>query len=70
MKNHYEVIVGNIGIAYSGADFKTALKDYGEYKRQSKTSGLRASGETVTLFKNGDILYEHIGNIELQDFID
>jgi len=57
--SHYEVLVGNIGTVYSGPLFKQALQDYGEYKRQSMGGYGRASGEPVTLVKDGEPLYSH-----------
>lgn len=57
--SHYEVIVGNIGTVYEGPLFKQALKDYGEYKRQSKAYYGRAAGESVMLIKDGQPLYAH-----------
>jgi hypothetical protein len=34
------------------------VKDYNEYVRQSKAAYGRASGEPVTLFRNGEIVRE------------
>jgi hypothetical protein len=57
----YQVIVGNIGTVYDGNDYFEACKVYGEYKQQSKGVSGRASGEDVTLMKDDELLFEHIG---------
>lgn len=56
--SHYEVLVGNIGTVYSGPLFKQALKDYGEYKRQSIDNYGRAAGEPVILLQDGEPIME------------
>lgn len=50
----YEVIVGNIGIVYSGKDFKLACQHYDEYVAQSKSAIGRAGKENVTLMNDGE----------------
>lgn len=55
----YQVYVGNIGKVYDGPAYFTAKRDFDEYVRQSKADYGRAGGETVTLFKDGDIIEEH-----------
>lgn len=57
-QSNYEVLVGNIGTIYSGPDRKQALKDYGEYKRQSIKNYGRAAGEPVTLLQDGEPIME------------
>jgi hypothetical protein len=55
----YEVIVGNIGTVHTGPRRNThdgAEQVYAEYSRLVSTPGIRASGETVTLFKDGEIV--------------
>jgi hypothetical protein len=61
---HFEVVVGNIGTVYSGRDEAEAQKHYDEYVDQSKTGYGRAAGESVTMFRNGEIFKEHIGTQE------
>lgn len=63
-KKNYTVIVGNIGTVYNGGGKKTALKDYREYVEQSKSGRGRAGGESVTLFEDGFVIKEHIGENE------
>lgn len=63
----YEVVVGNIGTTYSGVLLKEALTHYSEYKSQSVNDYGRAAGEQVTLFKDGEPLYEHAGTLQPQD---
>ena len=58
MKNHYEVIVGNIGTVYGGHNYKSAYKDFREYSELALNGYGRCAGEEVTLFKNGEILHE------------
>ena len=71
MKANYTVIVGNIGTVYNAGNGKDATKVYNEYVRQSKQHYGKASGESVTMFKNDDeIVKEFIGAIDSQEFID
>jgi hypothetical protein len=61
----YEVIVGNIGTVYSGPRLREALEAYAEYARQSRDlKGCRAYGEDVTMFKDGEIVYQHAGHTQ------
>lgn len=57
----YEVIVGNIGTVHDGFNKAAALKDYTHYVTASKSPYGRASGEDVTLWRDGEIIKEHIG---------
>ena len=59
--NNYEVIVGNIGIVYSGSSKPDALHKYYTYMAQSKQLSGRASGEDVTLMANGHPIKEYDG---------
>jgi hypothetical protein len=67
MKTQYEVIVGNIGTVYSGSNGFEATKTYNQYIGQSKAPHGRASGETVTLFKNDEPYKEYIGSIDQKE---
>lgn len=58
MKNHYEVVCGNVGSVYSGSNLRAAKSMFRGYVTQSKTSGFRASGENVTLMGNGEPIKE------------
>jgi hypothetical protein len=57
----YEVIVGNIGLVYTGSNGFTANVVYGTYKRQSKEGRGRAAGEDVTALRDGEIFHEYTG---------
>ncbi len=59
-KTKYEVLVGNIGIVYSGSSKSDAMKDYNEYVRQSKTNKGRAGNEDVVLMVDGEPSKEYI----------
>lgn len=59
----YAVVVGNVGMVYSGDDCKTAHTTYSEYVKYSKAGHGRASGENVTMFHNGEIQKEFIGSL-------
>lgn len=60
----FQVIVGNIGTVTDTNLLREALKDYKEYKDQSKDGYGRAADESVTLMKNGEPWREHFGSIE------
>lgn len=61
MDDIYEVIVGNIGTTYCGADYQYAKRIYAEYVRQSRRGYGRAAYESVYLISasNGDTLQEY-----------
>jgi hypothetical protein len=59
---NYEVVVGNIGMVYSGSNASVARKKFATYVRASKSLGGRASGEDITLFKDDVIIKEWHGN--------
>lgn len=61
----FQVIVGNIGTVYDGSNFMVAQTCYTRYVKQSKLSGSRASGESVTLMHNNNIRSEY--NPQLED---
>jgi len=63
-KPFYEVIVQNIGKVYEGSNGFEANTEYQRYVGKSKRGEGRAAGEGVTLYKDGDILKEHIGEVE------
>lgn len=65
-QHDYEVVVGNVGTVYSGRSVTKAKAEYADYVRLSKAgapdgSAGRASGEDVTLFRDGEIWKEHVG---------
>ena len=60
---NYEVVVGNIGCVYYGEKLASANSAFKEYCKQSKESFGRASGESVVMMKDGEIIKEYIPNI-------
>lgn len=59
----YEIHVGNIGTIRCDG-WKDAQERYDEYVRQSReVSGSRAYGESVVMFRDGDIVREHYGHL-------
>ena len=63
MANVYEVIVGNIGTVYSGPNGFEAHTKFQVYAGQSKTGYGRASGEDVTIMRNGEPIKEYFGTL-------
>jgi hypothetical protein len=61
MTDKYEVIVGNIGMVYSGDNLKIALRTYREYCSLSLDGIGRAAYEDVTLLTDGEIDKHHDG---------
>jgi hypothetical protein len=54
----WTVVVGNIGEVYEGESESEAFAFFEDYSKQSKSAVGRASGEPVTLFKDGEIVDE------------
>ncbi len=63
----YDVIVGNIGTVYSGTNHRDARLHARTYIDQSKSERGRAGGESVTIFKNGEITEEYIGTHDKEE---
>ena len=61
--NTYSVLVGNVG-DIKCENMKKALTIFSLYVADSKSPGLRASGENVTLLRNDEPFKEYIGAIE------
>lgn len=59
--SQHEVLVGNIGTVYTGRSSAKALATFREYVGQSKTGRGRAGGESVTMFRDGQIVREYHG---------
>ena len=57
----WSVVVGNVGAVYEGSDKLTACECFEEYSALSRNGVGRASGEAVTLFKDGEIVEETAG---------
>jgi hypothetical protein len=51
---HYQVVVGNIGTVYDGTTEEIALASYDAYKLLSREPRGRASGEAVTVLRDGE----------------
>jgi hypothetical protein len=61
LRDHkYEVVVGNIGIVYSGFSLMQALEDFKRYVGYSKSGEGRCAYESVVMFQDGEITQEHI----------
>ena len=54
-EHYYEVIVGNLGSVYSGANRKKATETFRAYAKQSKAGYGRAAGEEVWLLADDEI---------------
>ena len=61
---NYEVVVGNVGMVYSGSSKKEADKKFDVYVLQSIRKLGRVSGENVTMFCDGEPCHEHVGSEE------
>lgn len=61
-KDRYEVVVGNIGTVYTGTSLIGATQKFNMYRKDSIERYGRASDVPVTLFKNGEVLQEHLGH--------
>ena len=58
----YSVVVSNIGIVADGLNNPIlARKEYGDWVKIAKTPNSRASGESVTLYRDGEPELEHSG---------
>jgi hypothetical protein len=55
----YRVVVGGIGIVYDGESVLEAKRQFRLFIRKSKTAGSSSAGESVTLFKNYEIINEY-----------
>jgi hypothetical protein len=60
----YQVIVGNIGTVYSGAQRPEAYRQFRRYQETSGDYG-RALGETVTMMVDGEIVKEYRPPVKL-----
>ncbi len=55
----YTLVVGGIGVVYDGESQSEAKRQFRLFMAESKTAGSRSSGESVTLFKNYEIIKEY-----------
>lgn len=65
--NEYMLIVGNIGTVYTGHNGFEANTLFQSYVSASHAKHGRASGEDVTLFKNGEPHREYIGRYSREE---
>jgi len=56
----YEVLVGNIGTVYHGKEEHIAYQIFNSYVWRSVQGLGRAANESVTLFKDDEIVNEHL----------
>lgn len=63
----YQVIVGNVGTVYNGESLKEAMELFDGYRTISKTEGSsRASGESVRLYHDDEIILEFVGYLDIE----
>ena len=58
-RNRFEVLVGNIGHVFCGTH-RESLNVFSEYRRQSRERYGRASGEEVTLLRDGEPISSYV----------
>jgi hypothetical protein len=56
--DQYRVVVGGTGIVYDGDSVSEAKRQFKLFMRKSKSAG-RSAGESVTLFKNYEIINQY-----------
>ena len=52
----YRLLVGGVGIAYEGESESEGTRQFGMYMAESKTARHQSSGESVTLFRNFEVV--------------
>jgi len=52
----YRLLVGGVGIAYEGESEAEGRRQFGLFVAESKTGRSRSSGESVTLFRNFEVV--------------
>ena len=57
--DQYRVVVRGIGLVYDGDSVLEAKRQFRLFMRKSKTAGSSSGGESVTLFKNYEIINEY-----------
>lgn len=56
----YQIVVGNVGTTLETDNRLEALEEYWDCIEMTERPG-RAEGESVTVFRNGEIFREHAG---------
>lgn len=59
----WEVVVGNLGVVYEDYNLFWANSYFNTYVGQSRRGEGRVAGENVTLLCDGEIMKEHIGEL-------
>ena len=59
----YEIIVSNVGRVAEGTKAFEANSVFHHYVKASKAKYGRAAGETVTMFRNGEVVKEYTGTL-------
>ena len=59
--HRYEVVVGNVGTVVETEDSTAAQMVFDEYVQMSENGHGRASGESVVMLEDGDLVAEYIG---------
>lgn len=67
MTGFYEVIVSNVGKVLEGNNAFKANSAYHTYVGLSKRNEGRVAGETITLFRNGEVVKEFTGSLHMVD---
>jgi len=67
VKHEWDLVVGNVGTFRYGSNGFEAVRDYNDYVRMSKDNYGRVSGETVILFRDGEVYREYLGILEVCD---
>ena len=62
-KCFYEVLVGNIGKVWQGTNQLECEGVFNTYKAQSESNYGRAAGEDVTIWRDGELIWEFEGAI-------
>ena len=63
----YQVVVGNVGTVYDGDDRQESRMKFTGYRSMSKGDYGRASGESVYLMDDGEIVLEFVGREDIND---
>jgi hypothetical protein len=61
----YRLLVGGVGIAYEGESESEGRRQFGRYMAELKTARLRSSGESVTLFRNFEVVRRYPTTIRI-----